>query len=102
MLTSDEAARQVRRAASTYLIKYEHLTPIVWTSVADIGVTLTIRFLTDPRRRRSAEAAIWEEILEDPAIFPPEEMLLDGTLEFFADLGDFAIYYADAYAAAKS
>ena len=64
VLTSDEAARQVREAASTYLIKYEHLTPIVWTSVADIGVTLTIRFLSDPRRRRSAEAAIWEEILD--------------------------------------
>jgi small-conductance mechanosensitive channel len=64
VLTSDEAARQVREAASTYLIKYEHLTPIVWTSVADIGVTLTIRFLSDPRRRRSAEAAIWEDILD--------------------------------------
>jgi small-conductance mechanosensitive channel len=64
VLTSDEAARQVREAASTYLIRYEHLTPIVWTSVADIGVTLTIRFLSDPRRRRSAEAAIWEDILD--------------------------------------
>jgi len=63
-LTSEDAARQVRKAASQYMIRYEHLTPIVWTSVADIGVTLTIRFLTDPRRRRSAEAAIWEEILD--------------------------------------
>jgi small-conductance mechanosensitive channel len=63
-VSSDEAARQVRRAASKYMIRFEYLTPIVWTSVADIGVTLTIRFLTDPRRRRSAEAAIWEEILE--------------------------------------
>jgi len=63
-LTSDEAARQVRKAASKYLIRYEHLTPIVWTSVADIGVTLTLRFLTEPRRRRSAEQAIWEEILD--------------------------------------
>ena len=63
-LTSEEAARQVRQAASKYLIRYEHLTPIVWTAVADIGVTLTLRFLTDPRRRRSAEAAIWEDILD--------------------------------------
>ena len=63
-LTSEDAAHQVRKAASQYMIRYEHLTPIVWTSVADIGVTLTIRFLTDPRRRRSAEAAIWEEILD--------------------------------------
>jgi small-conductance mechanosensitive channel len=63
-LTSEEAARQVRQAASKYLIHYEHLTPIVWTAVADIGVTLTLRFLVDPRRRRSAEAAIWEDILD--------------------------------------
>jgi small-conductance mechanosensitive channel len=63
-LTSDEAARQVRQAASRYLIRYEHLTPIVWTTVADIGVTLTIRFLTEPRRRRSSEQAIWEDILD--------------------------------------
>jgi hypothetical protein len=32
--------------------------------VVDIGVTLTIRYLTDPRRRRSAENAIWEDILD--------------------------------------
>ena len=32
--------------------------------MADIGVTLTLRFLVDPRRRRSAEAAIWEDILD--------------------------------------
>jgi small-conductance mechanosensitive channel len=63
-LTSDEAAEQIRRAASKYLIRYEHLTPIVWTAVADIGVTLTMRFLVEPRRRRSTEQAIWEDILD--------------------------------------
>ncbi len=63
-VSSEDAARQVRKAAGKFMIRFEHLTPIVWTSVADIGVTLTIRFLTDPRRRRSAEAAIWEEILD--------------------------------------
>jgi small-conductance mechanosensitive channel len=62
-IQSDQAAGEVQRAASKYLIKYEHLTPIVWTSVADIGVTLTIRYLTDPRRRRSSETSIWEEVL---------------------------------------
>ncbi len=61
---SKEAQQQVRKAASKFLIKYEHLTPIVWTSVADIGVTLTIRYLTDPRRRRSTENAIWEDVLD--------------------------------------
>jgi small-conductance mechanosensitive channel len=64
VVRSDDAAREVRRAASKYMIRYGHLTPIVWTSVADQGVTLTIRYLTDPRRRRSAQNAIWEEILD--------------------------------------
>jgi small-conductance mechanosensitive channel len=63
-IKSEHAQQEVRRAASRYLIRYEHLTPIVWTSVADIGVTLTIRYLTDPRRRRSTENAIWEDVLE--------------------------------------
>jgi small-conductance mechanosensitive channel len=63
-IKSEHAQREVRKAASRYLIRYSHLTPIVWTSVADIGVTLTIRYLTDPRRRRSAENAIWEDIIE--------------------------------------
>ncbi len=62
-IESDQARQELRKAANKFLIRYEHLTPIVWTSVADIGVTLTIRYLTDPRRRRSAENAIWEDIL---------------------------------------
>jgi small-conductance mechanosensitive channel len=63
-ITSEQAQREVRKASERYYIRYGHLTPIVWTSVADIGVTLTIRYLTDPRRRRSAENAIWEDILD--------------------------------------
>ncbi|MEE4272945.1 MAG: mechanosensitive ion channel family protein [Thermoanaerobaculales bacterium] len=63
-IRSEHAQQEVRRAASKFMIKYEHLTPIVWTSVADIGVTLTIRYMTDPRRRRSTENAIWEDILD--------------------------------------
>jgi len=63
-IESEQARLELRRAANKFMIRYEHLTPIVWTSVVDIGVTLTIRYLTDPRRRRSAENAIWEDILE--------------------------------------
>ena len=63
-IESEQARLELRRAANKFMIRYEHLTPIVWTSVIDIGVTLTIRYLTDPRRRRSAENAILEDILE--------------------------------------
>jgi spermidine/putrescine-binding protein len=45
---------------------------------------------------------IYEEILEDPSIFAPQEMFDNGSLEFFEDLGDFALVDADAYSGAKS
>ena len=48
----------------------------------------------------AAEEFIWEEILEWEAIYPPPDVV--ERLEFFADLGDFGNYYADAYSAAKS
>ena len=63
-IKSEHAAEQVRRAASKFLIYFQHLTPIVWTSVIDYGVKLTIRYLCHPRQRRSSESAIWEAVLE--------------------------------------
>ncbi len=60
---TEHAKREIRRAAKKYLIFFEYLTPIVWTSVADIGVTLTLRYLCEPRKRRSSAGTIWEDIL---------------------------------------
>jgi len=59
----EEAARQVRQAASGYLIYSGKMTPIVYTSVRDSGVLLTIRYMTKPKTRRGTEQEIWEEIL---------------------------------------
>lgn len=50
----------------------------------------------------AAEEFIYEEILEDPSIYPPEEKLTDGSLEFIEDVGDFATNYADGFVEAKS
>lgn len=60
---SEHAAQQVRKAARKFLIFFQHLTPIVWTSVEGNGVKLTIRYLSEPRKRRSSEATIWEAVL---------------------------------------
>jgi small-conductance mechanosensitive channel len=57
-------ARQVRDLATKFQIHFRHLTPIVWTKVIDYGVTMTIRYLVDPRKRRSSEDTIWKAILE--------------------------------------
>ncbi len=61
---STGAQEQIRRAARKYLIFYGALTPIVYTTVKDSGVLLTIRYLVDPRQRRSTEQKIWEAVLD--------------------------------------
>jgi len=62
---SEYAASQIRKATQKFMIFYDKLTPIVWTSVAAHGVTLTIRYLCTPRRRRSSATEMWEEILKE-------------------------------------
>ena len=57
------AEKRVKEASKKYMITYTHLTPIVYTSVRDSGVLLTLRYLCDPKKRRSSEHEIWEEIL---------------------------------------
>lgn len=64
-IQSEFAAREVRKAARKFLIHFHHLTPIVWTDVMDNGVRLTIRYLCEPRKRRSSASAIWEELLAE-------------------------------------
>jgi small-conductance mechanosensitive channel len=61
---SATAEAKVRQAARKFMIFYSKLTPTVYTTVRDCGVLLTIRYLCDPRRRRSTEEAIWEDILD--------------------------------------
>ncbi|HEX6299193.1 MAG TPA: extracellular solute-binding protein [Acidimicrobiia bacterium] len=50
----------------------------------------------------ASEALIYPEILEDPAIYPPQELFDDGSLEFLEDMGDFTTAYEDAFVEAKS
>ncbi len=45
------------------MIFYRKLTPIVYTSVEDSGVLLTIRYLCIPHDRRGSAQEIWEDIL---------------------------------------
>jgi small-conductance mechanosensitive channel len=60
---SQDAKERVRRASRRFMIVYSALTPTVYTRVTDSGVLLTVRYLCEPRRRRSTEAAIWEDVL---------------------------------------
>ena len=61
---AEAAPNKVERAGEKFLISYSKLTPIVYTSVVDSGVLLTMRYLCDPRERRATAQEIWEAILE--------------------------------------
>ena len=60
----EQARNEINRASSKYLIYFRKLTPIVYTSVEDSGVLLTLRYLCRPQQRRSTETALWEQILQ--------------------------------------
>lgn len=61
----DETVQQkIKRLSKKYMIHYHRLTPIVWTNIVDFGVELTLRYLTDARKRRSSQDVICSEILD--------------------------------------
>lgn len=59
------AQEKIKEASRKFMIFYTKLTPIVYTTVKDSGVLLTMRYLCDPRKRRSSEHDVWEEILDE-------------------------------------
>lgn len=63
LVLTDHAEQKLREASKRYMIFFKSLTPIVYTSTRDSGVLLTMRFLVDPRQRRTSEHQIWESIL---------------------------------------
>ena len=63
-VVAEEVERQVRKAASRYLIYSGKVTPIVYTTVRDSGVLLTVRYMTKPKTRRGTEQQLWEQILD--------------------------------------
>jgi len=65
LVTKETIQARIDAAQNRYFIKYMNLTPIVWTDVSEDGVVLTLRYLCDPRMRRSSAGSIWEKILEE-------------------------------------
>lgn len=67
---TQSAEKRVKEASQRFMIFYNKLTPIVYTSVRDSGVLLTMRFMVGPRKRRSTQEAIWEDVLDEFAKHP--------------------------------
>ena len=59
------AEKEIQEASKKFMIYYSYLTPIVYTSVKDSGVLLTMRYICDPQKRRGSEHNIWEDILSE-------------------------------------
>lgn len=62
--------KRIDEAAHVLHIKFPKLTPVVWTTVVDSGIRLTMRYLCKPRARRSSSAHIWEQVLDAFAELP--------------------------------
>lgn len=54
---------QLNNAVGEYRIYYNNLDPIIYTSVVDNHVKLTIRFLCHPKKVRNIESDLWNKIL---------------------------------------
>jgi small-conductance mechanosensitive channel len=66
-MTSDIPSRvesSMEKMSHRYMIRTGHLTPIVYTTIKDSGVLLTLRYLTDVRQRRTTEMEISRKILD--------------------------------------
>ena len=55
---------QIRHLARKYMILFQHITPIVYPKIVDSGVQLTLRYLTEPKRRRLTESDLTSRILD--------------------------------------
>jgi small-conductance mechanosensitive channel len=85
-LTSD-AMREIDEAADRYHIKFSKLTPVVWTSVVDDGIRLTLRYLCKPRERRASTHEMWESILEALEELPDVDLAYK-TVRYFDNRGE--------------
>lgn len=48
-----------------YRIYYNNVEPIIYTTVIDNHIELSIRYLINPRKNRYIESSIWEKILQE-------------------------------------
>ena len=80
---NEEAVKEFEAATRKFLLKYNKLTPIVYTNVLDSGVLLTIRYLCKPRQRRGTTQSIWEAILRTFAKHPNIDLAYP-TTRFYA------------------
>ena len=63
--SAERVEEQLRAVAKKYMIHLPKLTPVVYMSTRESGVLFSIRYTTNPRKRRDLEQVIWEAILNE-------------------------------------
>ena len=62
---TQSAKKRLLEASKKFMIFYNTLSPVVYTTVKESGVVLTMRYLCLPKKRRGTEHAIWEDVLKE-------------------------------------
>ncbi|NQT25649.1 mechanosensitive ion channel family protein [candidate division KSB1 bacterium] len=60
----EQVKLRIDRMSREYLIYYKNFTPIVYTKIEESGVKITLRYLTEARKRRSGENTISQKVLQ--------------------------------------
>ncbi len=61
----EEVRRKIDVMRNRYMIYYGKLTPIVYVNIKDSGVELTLRYLTEAKKRRFTQDFLCQAILDD-------------------------------------
>jgi len=61
----EKMRRKLDVMRNRYMIYYGTLTPIVYVNIKDSGIELTLRYLTEAKKRRATQDQLCAEILED-------------------------------------
>ena len=65
-----QAKHRIDRMTRQYMIYYEKFTPIVYVDIKDSGIRLTLRYLTEAKKRRATTDTICAAVLDDFAKEP--------------------------------
>lgn len=66
----ENVRRKIDAMRNRYMIYYGKLTPIVYVNIKDSGVELTLRYLTESKKRRFTQDQLCQAILDDFAQHP--------------------------------
>ncbi|MCA9399145.1 MAG: mechanosensitive ion channel family protein [Candidatus Omnitrophica bacterium] len=61
----NDVQRKIEAMRNRYMIYYGKLTPIVYVNIKDSGVELTLRYLTEAKKRRFTQNQLCQAILSD-------------------------------------